>query len=145
MTTTAPAARTIERLAYASLAPFVLLTALVWLVDATLLPFVSIALVAYATICAAFLGGIHWGIGLHQGPTAPRYRYMWGTAPACIAWVAAVMPPFAGLPLLAALLAACYAVDRRTWPQAGLASWLPLRRRQTYISVLSCLLGAAGT
>lgn len=144
MPTTAPAARAIERLAYASLAPFVLLTVLVWLVDAVLLPFVSIALVGYATISAAFLGGVHWGIGLHQGPAAPRYRYVWGAVPACVAWLALIMPPFAGLPLLAALLALCYAVDRRTWPKAGLGSWLPLRWRQTYVSVLSCLLGAAG-
>ncbi|KAF1049863.1 DUF3429 domain-containing protein [Xylophilus sp.] len=142
---TAPAARTIERLAYASLAPFVVLSAFVWLVDPALLPFVSIALVGYAALSAAFLGGLHCGIGLHQGPKAPRARYLWGAASVALAWIAILMPPFAALPLLSLLLLISLLVDRRTWPEAGLGSWLPLRKRQTVVSVLACLIATGGT
>jgi hypothetical protein len=55
------------------------------------------------------------------------------------------MPAFAGLPLLAMLLVACYLVDRKTWPEAGLRDWMTMRFRLTVVSTLSCLLGAAAT
>ena len=51
----------------------------------------------------------------------------------------------AGLPLLGLVLVACYAVDRKTWADAGLAHWLPLRWRLTVVATLSCVFGAAGT
>lgn len=46
--------QTITRLGYAGLVPFVLLTGLMWLVDSELLPFVSIALAAYAAAIVSF-------------------------------------------------------------------------------------------
>ena len=48
---------------------------------------------------------------------------------------------FAGAPWTVA----CYAVDRKTWADAGLAHWLPLRWRLTVVATLSCVFGAAGT
>ena len=54
----------VRRLAYLGLLPYVLLAALVWMVADNLHPFVAIALVSFAGVNAAFLGGIHWGIGL---------------------------------------------------------------------------------
>lgn len=135
----------VRRLAYLGLVPFVLLAALVWMVADNLHPFVAIALVSYAGVIAAFLGGIHWGIGLR--PNAPHgLRHIgWGVVPSLVAWVAVVMPAYAGLPLLGLLLLACYVVDHKTWPQAGLAAWLPMRLHITIVAVVCCLLGAAGT
>jgi hypothetical protein len=52
------------------------------------------------------------------------------------------MPAYAGLPLLATLLLACYLVDRSSYPAAGWASWLPMRLKLTVVAVLSCLIGA---
>ena len=88
----------VRRLAYLGLVPFVLLAALVWMVADNLHPFVAIALVSYAGVIAAFLGGIHWGIGLR--PNAPHgLRHIgWGVVPSLVAWVAVVMPAYAGLP-----------------------------------------------
>jgi hypothetical protein len=60
-----------------------------------------------------------------------------------LAWIAVVMPAYAGLPVLALVLVLCYLVDRKTWPQAGLRQWMTLRFRLTIVSVLSCLFGAA--
>jgi hypothetical protein len=135
----------IRRLSYLGLVPFGLLAALMWLVPADLHPFIAIALVSYAGTVAAFLGGIHWGIGLR--PHAPHAvgHIVWGVVPSLVAWVAVVMPAFAGLPLLGLLLVACCVVDHKTWPRAGLAAWLPMRLHITIVAVLCCLLGAAGT
>ena len=138
-----PAHQTITRLGYAGLVPFVLLAALMWLIDRELLPFVAIALGGYAAAIASFLGGVHWGIGFMKGGTAPRFHFIWGVVPSLIAWLALMMPAYAALPLLGLVLVACYGVDRHTYPAVGLASWLPMRLRLTLVATLSCLLGAA--
>ena len=138
-----PAHQTITRLGYAGLVPFVLLAALMWLIDRELLPFVAIALGGYAAAIASFLGGVHWGIGFMKGDIAPRFHFIWGVVPSLIAWLALMMPAYAALPLLGLVLVACYGVDRHTYPAVGLASWLPMRLRLTLVATLSCLLGAA--
>ena len=135
--------QTITRLGYAGLIPFVLLAALLWLVDADLLPFVSIALGGYAATIVSFLGGVHWGIGFMKGAGAPGFHFMWGVAPSLVAWLALMMPSYAALPLLGLVVVACYVVDKNTYAAAGLASWLPMRLRLTVIATVSCLLGAA--
>ena len=134
---------TIHRLGYAGLIPFVLLAALLWLVDADLLPFVAIALGGYAAAIASFLGGVHWGIGFMQGNQAGRFHFLWGVVPSLLAWLALLMPPYAALPLLGLTLVICYAVDVKTYPPAGLSQWLPMRLRLTIVATLSCALGAA--
>ena len=135
--------QTITRLGYAGLAPFVLLTGLMWLVDSELLPFVSIALGGYAAVIVSFLGGIHWGIGFMKGEAAPKFHFIWGVVPSLVAWLALMMSAYAALPLLGLLIVACYLIDRKTYPAAGLASWLPMRLRLTVVATLSCVLGAA--
>ena len=57
----------IRTLGHAGLIPFVLLAALLWLVNVELQAWVAIALAAYAALIASFLGGIHWGIGWQAG------------------------------------------------------------------------------
>lgn len=135
--------QTIARLGYLGLIPFVLLTGLLWLVDSELLGFVATALGAYAAVIVSFLGGVHWGIGFMQGPAAPSFHFFWGVVPSLLAWLALLMPAYAALPLLALVLVACYGVDCKTYPAAGLASHLPMRLRLTAVASLSCLLGAA--
>lgn len=137
--------KTIQRLGYAGLIPFVLLSLLMWLVHVELLPFVSIALAAYAAAIASFLGGIHWGLGFMKGEASPRFHFLWGVVPSLFAWLALMMPAYAALPLLALVLVACYAVDRKTYPAVGLSRWLPLRLQLTIVATLSCLSGAAVT
>jgi Protein of unknown function (DUF3429) len=135
----------IERLAYAGLIPFVVLALFMWIVTPEAHPFVAIALSAYGATITAFLGGIHWGIGLRHNAPQRKFHMVWGVIPSLVAWVAVIMPAFAGLPLLALLLVACYLVDRRTWPEAGLRDWMTLRFRLTVVSTFACLLGAAAT
>ena len=135
--------QTINRLGYAGLIPIVLLAGLLWLVDAELIPFVAIALGGYAAAIVSFLGGVHWGIGYMKGKAAPRFHFVWGVVPSLIAWLALMMPAYAALPLLGLVVMACYAVDSKTYPAAGLASWLPMRVRLTVVATASCVLGAA--
>ena len=135
--------QTINRLGYAGLIPFILLAALMWVVDAELLPFVAIALGGYVATIVSFLGGVHWGIGFMKGEAAPRFHFVWGVVPSLIAWLALMLPAYAALPLFGLVVVACYAVDSQTYPAAGLASWLPLRLRLTVVATASCVLGAA--
>jgi Protein of unknown function (DUF3429) len=138
----------IDWLGYAGLAPFIGLALLLWLVDAELHPFIALALAAYGAVITSFLGGIHWGIGLRDASTlqdAPAFHLAWGVVPSLLAWLAIIMPAYAGLPLLGLILVGCYLVDRKTWPGAGLGPWLPLRLQLTVVATLSCLFGAAGT
>ena len=135
--------QTINRLGYAGLIPFILLAALMWLVDAELLPFVAIALSGYAATIVSFLGGVHWGIGFMKGEATPQFHFVWGVVPSLIAWLALMMPAYAALPLFGLVVVACYAVDSKTYPAAGLASWLPMRLRLTVVATVSCVLGAA--
>jgi hypothetical protein len=134
---------TISRLGYAGLVPFVMLPCLMWLINPELLPFVSIALGGYAAAIVSFLGGVHWGIGFMKGDAAPRFHFIWGVVPSLLAWLALMMPAPGALPLLGLVIVVCYLVDRRTYPAAGLANWLPLRLRLTVVAALSCVLGAA--
>jgi Protein of unknown function (DUF3429) len=132
-----------QRLGYAGLLPFVLLAALLWIVRAQAQGFVAIALVGYGAVVASFLGGVHWGLAARMPQQQAAFHYVWGVVPSLLAWVAVVMPAYAGLPLLGLILLACYWVDRRSYPQAGWAAWLPMRLQLTVVAMLSCVLGAA--
>ena len=132
------------RLGYAGLIPFVFGAALIWLVEASALPFVMLALAGYAATIASFLGGIHWGLAMREGQDGDLFPYLWGTIPAVLAWIAIIMPPWAGLVVLGVLLLICYAVDRRLYGRYHLEGWLPLRFRLTLVASLSCFFGASG-
>lgn len=133
-----------RRLAYAGLLPFVAGALFTWLVRPEALPFVTAALSAYAAVIVALLGGIHWGFAMRQAD-APASLAGWGVVPSLVAWVAVVMPPYAGLVVQGAMLVACYLVDRRVYPAQGAAGWLTLRFRLTAVASLSCFIGAAGS
>jgi len=135
----------IQRLGYAGLIPFATLALLMWIVTPEAHPLVAIALTSYAAVICAFLGGIHWGIGLRHNAPSRKLHMVWGVVPSLVAWVGVMMPAYAGLPVLAMLLVACYLVDRKTWAEAGLRDWMTLRFRLTVVSTLACLLGAAST
>lgn len=132
------------RLGYAGLIPFVLGALLTWLVRPDAHPYVTDALAKYAALIVSFLGGVHWGLGLrHEAPSPGRFA--WAAVALLLAWVAVLMPPYAGLALLGALLLVCYAVDRRAYPAHGLGAWLVLRFRLSAVASLSCFIAAAGS
>lgn len=140
----------IHTLGYAGLIPPVLLAALVWLVAPGLQAWVAMGMAAYVGLIASFLGGIHWGIAWSQrnstarAPAAHAWRthVMWGVAPSLLAWPGLLMPPYAGLVWLGLVVLACYGVDRRLYPHAGLQHWLTLRFRLSCGISLSCFIAA---
>lgn len=130
-------------LGFAGLLPFIAGAVLPWAVrDPSTVAHAGFALAAYAATIAAFLGGVHWGPALRAGGLAP-VPLIWGVVPQLAGWLALLMPLSAGLPTCAAVLVACYAADRRLYPAAGLAAWLPMRLQLTVISAACCLVGAA--
>jgi hypothetical protein len=136
-----------HRLAYAGLIPFVAGCALIWLIggrDLDQHAFVSLALSAYAGLVISFLGGIHWGLSFARGLPG-RQPLVWGISASLLGWLGVLMSPYAGLALHGGVLIACYAMDRRIYPQLGAADWLTLRFRLTAVSSLSCFLAAAGS
>jgi hypothetical protein len=136
------------RLGYAGVLPFVVGAAFVWLVggNADAHAFAALVLSCYAAVIISFLGGLHWGLAMRQSPaTMPTWLYAWGVIPSLVAWVAVVMPPYAGLVVHGVMLVTCYLVDRRTYPLLGAAPWLTLRFRLTVAASLSCFVGAAGS
>lgn len=147
-----PVPALITALGNAGLAPFVGLCLLMWVVNDQALPYVALALVAYAALIASFLGGIHWGVVWlrHAGVTelgelpaqAARQHLVWGVAPSILAWPGVLMPAYAALPWLGLLLVACYLVDRKLFPGAGLDPWLTLRFRLSAVAAASCFLAA---
>ena len=132
------------RLAYAGVLPFVIGAALLWIVRPDAHPYVAAALSAYAGVIVSFLGGIHWGFGFAAQTPDPS-RFVWGVVPSLVAWVAVVMPPYAGLVVHGVMLVVCYGVDRRVYPQQSASAWLTLRFRLTVVASLACFMGAAGS
>lgn len=137
------------RLGYAGLAPFVLGALLTWVVRPDAHPYVVDALAKYAAVIVSFLGGLQWGLRIRPaGPLDAAVvppGFLWGIFASLAAWVAVVMPAYAGLVVQGALLIACYAYDRRSYPELGAAGWLTLRFRLTAVASLSCFIAAAGS
>lgn len=133
-----------RKLGYAGLLPFFVGALLVWLVRPDVRPFVANGLSAYAAVIVSFLGGIHWGLAMRQAHPAPSL-FSWGVTPSLVAFVAVIMPPYAGLVVHGVMLAVCYAVDRKVYPAQGVGAWLKLRFRLTALASLSCFVGAAGS
>jgi hypothetical protein len=142
----------IRALGHAGLVPFAGLTLLCWLVNAAALPYVALTLVAYAALVASFLGGIHWGVvwtrqsgvagSLPLSDHAAKQHLVWGVMPPLLAWPGVLMPAYAALPWLGLLLVACYLVDRKLFPGAGLGPWLTLRFRLSAGAALCCFVAA---
>lgn len=74
-----------------------------------------------------------------------KARFGWGVVPSLFAWVAVVMPAYAGLVVHGVMLVVCYLVDRKVYPRHGIGAWLTLRFRLTAVAALSCFIGAAGS
>lgn len=141
---TNPTAVVATGLGHLAVLPFVAGAALVWLVDGSLRPIASQALSAYAAVVVSFIGAIHWGLAFSQQAPAARLFY-WGVVPSLVACAALLLEPKVGLVVHAAMLVACYGVDRKVYVKEDVGAWLPLRLRLTICATLSCLVGAAGS
>ena len=137
------------RLGYAGLIPFALGALLTWSVRPDAHPYVVDALAKYAAVIVSFLGGLQWGLRMRTTdlahPAGGQGGWLWGIFVSLAAWIAVVMPAYAGLVLQGLLLIACYVYDRRSYPVLGVSGWLTLRFRLTAVASLSCFIAAAGS
>ena len=125
-------------LGYLALLPFVVGAGAVWMADSAIRPVALQAMSAYAAVVISFIGAIHWGIAFTQ-PTPARSLFVWGVMPSIVAFGALMVTPPIGLAIHAAMLAACFAVDRTVYRRERVARWLPLRLRLTTVAILCCL------
>lgn len=130
-------------LGYGGLIPFVCLAAALWVASPGAWPLASLALLGYGATISSFLGAIHWGLVMREGPVQPVLSLLWGVAPSLLAWLALLLGDAPGLLLIAALLWACFAVDWLLYPRYCVQAWLPIRLRLTLVASISCLAGAA--
>ena len=132
-----------RRLGFCGLIPFVILAAALWVERPGDWPLARMALVGYGATISSFLGAIHWGLVMRDGPAQSAPSLLWGVVPSLLGWVALLLGHAPGLLLIAALLWACFAVDRVLFPRYQLQAWLPMRLQLTLVASLSCLAGAA--
>ncbi len=124
----------------AGLIPFVGLAVAAWMAPAA---WVAPAAAAYGATILAFLGAVHWGLALRPlaGEAAAEWpRIGLGVMPALVAWVALLLPPGAGLWLLAAGLLATAGVETlgaaRGWVPRG---YLRLRWGLSGLAAACCV------
>lgn len=130
-----------QSLGSGGLIPFIGLALMIWLWPMHQAKAAS-SLLAYSATIASFLGAIHWGLAMRDPQGQSTSLLVWGVIPSLLAWVALMLPGAMGLLLIAALLWACFAVDRVVYTRAGLRAWLPMRLLLTAIASLSCIAGA---
>lgn len=132
-----------RRLGFLGLIPFVILAAALWVKQPGDWPLAKVALVGYGATISSFLGAIHWGLVMRDGPDQSAPSLLWGVVPSLLGWMALLLGHAPGLLLMAALLWACFAVDRILFPRYQLQAWLPMRLQLTLVASISCLAGAA--
>ena len=142
-TVTAGPSQWARRLGFGGLIPFMGLAAALWVVPPGDWPLARLSLLGYGVTISSFLGAIHWGLVMREGPVQNAPSLLWGVVPSLLGWVALMLGPVPGLLLIAALLWACFAVDRVLYPRYLLQAWLPMRLRLTLVASVSCLIGAA--
>ena len=132
-----------RRLGFGGLIPFVGLAVALWLAPSGGWPLAGMSLLGYGATISSFLGAIHWGLVMREGPAQLVPSLLWGVVSSLLGWVALLLGHAAGLLLIAALLWAWFVVDRILYPRYQLQAWLPMRWRLTLVASISCLAGAA--
>lgn len=132
--------QTSRLLGYAGLIPFVVLSAFLWIFpDSIYKDIVIFSLLAYGVTIVSFLGAIHWGLAMQQN-TPNQFLLVWGVIPSLLGWISLLFGSVNGLPLLAATLWLCFAVDYKIYPKFGLQHWMSMRFILTAIASTSIAL-----
>ena len=127
------------------LVPFAAAAVAAWLPHAGLAAIGLAALGAYGAVILSFLGGVRWGVELFDPNALARWTPLGlSVLPSLVAWAALLAPPAPMLFLLAAGLAAQYALDRAAVADGTLPAWYGrLRTILTLGAVAATLVGLA--
>ena len=128
------------------LVPFVSLTAVATVADASLRATAITAIVAYGAVILSFLGGIQWGLAVRHGAAhGPNAGLLWiGVTPSLAGWLALLQPsPMVGAAMLAVCFAAVLVIDVWLSRRGHAPVWYPRLRMPLTIVVAICLVVAA--
>lgn len=125
---------------YGGLIPFVCSGIGVWVPDLSELALRS--LTAYGAIILSFVGAVHWGLALAGGASGCRDKlFMYSVCPALLGWVALLLNPVVGLPVLMAGFIGARLVERKAC-ESAIPAWYPrLRTHLTAGALLSVAIG----
>ncbi|MGF1445386.1 MAG: DUF3429 domain-containing protein [Pikeienuella sp.] len=121
------------------LIPFAALALALWLAPATWADNLAAALIGYAVVILAFMGGCRWGFAAAGLGAGPAWRPLAiSVLPALYGWAVASLPAAAAMAALAAGFAALLAADIGLTRAGGAPGWWPALR-------WPLTLGAAGS
>jgi hypothetical protein len=135
-------------LGWAGVVPFFLATVVLWSGGVADRALAASAQVGYGAVILSFLGAIHWGLVLSADvggdARSARWRLVWGVQPALASWVALLVPPVAGIGLLAVGMVGAVVVDLRAVASGRMPLWYgELRRPLTAVVVVLLTTSAA--
>ncbi|MFP8966199.1 DUF3429 domain-containing protein [Pokkaliibacter sp. CJK22405] len=92
------------------------------------------AFLVYGAVILSFLGGIHWGWMMNKSLPEPQIRLKLAMAPSLLGWIALLLPPLAGIALLALGFIGWWAYESRLPAERW---YRDLRKRLSFV-VLGC-------
>jgi hypothetical protein len=132
-----------NRLGFAALAPFVLLSLACWTVHPDWLGSVIRGQLAYGIAILSFLGGIHWSGALlspHLSFRQTRKALILGVVPSVVAWCAVLFETGFGFAVLLFGFIAAYQVDKRLYLWYKMPAWFLVLRLRLTVAVAVALL-----
>jgi len=128
------------------LIPFVVLAAMLWALPASYSTTALRWLLAYSAVILSFIGALHWGVALVHPEMDARERGLlmgWSVVPAIAAWIALLLPPFAGTLVMLVMFVVQLVADHKLVRHFPITPWyLHLRQRLTLVVVLCLTLAA---
>ena len=124
-------------LGYMGLVPFIVCTALVWIMGGMVYDTALDILLYYGAVILSFLGGIHWGGALYQDPPHP-YQLLLSIIPAVVGCISLLLTAQMTLTVLTIGFAGQWLIDRELMPEG----WFLKLRSSLTIIVILCLAAA---
>ncbi|MET3116708.1 putative membrane protein [Undibacterium sp. GrIS 1.8] len=133
-----PNKQLVNKLGFAGLIPFCLLSLACWIVHPDWLGYFIKAQLSYGVAILSFLGGLHWGIALmskNLNPADTRKALLWGVIPSMIAWCSMVNVGVGFLVQIIGFVVA-YQFDKQLYLRYELPIWfIALRLKLTGVVV----------
>jgi hypothetical protein len=134
--------KTAKFLGFSGLIPFVVLTALLFLLPNPYKKNVIFIMLGYGATIVSFLGAIHWGLNMREACPS-KWRLVWGVIPSLLGWVSLVIgliiSPDIGVLILVGTLWLCLIMDYKIYSLFEISYWLRLRVPLTFISSLTLM------
>ena len=133
-----PAPRPAYWLGYLGLLPFVTGAGAAWFGPPVLAAWAEEAMLLYAALILSFIGAVHWGLAMQSTHSARDKQLGLSVIPALVGWLAVLLPPLIGFPILIVSFSVMSGVDRQSVLAGVTPAWYPgLRLPLTIVAVFS--------